>query len=186
MGAFLNSERYSTAQSEVDWIHGCRTRNTEEPEMKRANQKLHVDFLLFRESLFLTPMLFKSQIYRCVSVQFSCSVVSNSLQLHGLQQARLPCPSPTPGAYSNSCPSSRWCHPTISSSVDILSSCLQSVCVCVCVCVCVFIYFFPSSLLAMLPWINLFYSLLKGAFWKDGHNHIKHTFISHYARATEI
>ena len=43
-------------------------------------------------------------------VQFSCSVVSDYLRPHGLQHARLPCPSPTPGAYSNSCPSSRWCH----------------------------------------------------------------------------
>ena len=50
----------------------------------------------------------------------------NSLQPHGLQHARLPCPSPTPGAYSNSCPSSRWCHPTISSSVVPFSSHLQS------------------------------------------------------------
>ena len=49
------------------------------------------------------------------SVQFSCSVTSNSLQPHGLQHARPPCPSPTPGACSNSCPLSRWCHPTISS-----------------------------------------------------------------------
>ena len=46
------------------------------------------------------------------SVQFSCSEVSNSLWFHGLQHARLPCPSPTPGAYSNSCPLSQWCHPT--------------------------------------------------------------------------
>ena len=46
--------------------------------------------------------------------------------LHGLQHARLPCSSPTPGAYSNSCPLSRWCHPTISSSVSPFSSCLQS------------------------------------------------------------
>ena len=52
------------------------------------------------------------------SVQFSHSVVSNSLWLHELQHARPPCPSPTPGAYPNSCPSSRWCHPTISSSVS--------------------------------------------------------------------
>jgi len=50
-------------------------------------------------------------------VQFSLSVMSDSLQPHGLQQARPPCPSPTPGAYSNSCSSSQWCHPTISSSV---------------------------------------------------------------------
>ena len=60
------------------------------------------------------------------SVQFSCSVVYDSLQLHGLQHARLPCPSPTPGAYSNSCSLSQWCHPTISSSVVPFSSCPQS------------------------------------------------------------
>ena len=60
------------------------------------------------------------------SVQFSRSVVSKALQLHGRKHARLPCPSPTPGACSNSCPLSRWCHPTISSSVVPFSSCLQS------------------------------------------------------------
>ena len=60
------------------------------------------------------------------SVQFSCSVVSDSLQPRGLQHARPPCPSPTPGVYSNSCPLSWWCHPTISSFVVPLSSCLQS------------------------------------------------------------
>ena len=60
------------------------------------------------------------------SVQFSHSVVSNSLQPRGLQHARSPCPSPTPGVYSNSCPLSWWCHPTISSSVIPFSFCLQS------------------------------------------------------------
>ena len=60
------------------------------------------------------------------SVQFSHSVVFDSLQPHRLQHARLPCSSRTPGAYSNSCPLSRWCHPTISSSVVPFSSCLQS------------------------------------------------------------
>ena len=55
-----------------------------------------------------------------------CSVRSNSFQPHGLQHARIPCPSPTPGAYSNSCLLSWWCHPTISSSVSPFSSCLQS------------------------------------------------------------
>ena len=54
--------------------------------------------------------------------QFSHSVMSDSLQSHGLQHTRLPCPSPTPRAYSNSCPSSWWCHPTISSSVVPFSS----------------------------------------------------------------
>ena len=60
------------------------------------------------------------------SVQFSPSVMSDSLQIHGLQPARLPCPSPTPGVYPNSCRSSWWCHPTISSSVVPFSSHLQS------------------------------------------------------------
>ena len=60
------------------------------------------------------------------SVQFSCSAVSDSLWLHGLQHARPPCPSPTPGVYPNSCPLSWWCHPTISSSVVPFSSCLPS------------------------------------------------------------
>ena len=52
--------------------------------------------------------------------------MSNSLWPHGLQHARLPCPSPTPGAYSNSCPSRQWCHPIISSSVVPFSACPQS------------------------------------------------------------
>ena len=61
----------------------------------------------------------------CIHILFSCSVVSNSLRPHGLQHARLPCPSPSPKVCSNSCPLSWWCHPTISSSV-IPFSCLQS------------------------------------------------------------
>ena len=61
-----------------------------------------------------------------VSVQFSRSVMSNSLQPHGLQHARPPSPSPTPRVHPNSCPSSRWCHPAISSSVVPFSSCPQS------------------------------------------------------------
>ena len=58
--------------------------------------------------------------------QFSRSVVSDSLQPHESQHARPPCPSPTPGVHSNSCPSSQWCHPAISSSVVPFSSCPQS------------------------------------------------------------
>ena len=57
---------------------------------------------------------------------FSCSVVSNSLRPHGLQHTRLPCPLPSPRAYSNSCPLSQWCYPTISSSVVPFPSRLQS------------------------------------------------------------
>ena len=60
------------------------------------------------------------------SVQFSRSVVSDSLQSHKSQHARPPCPSPTPGVHPNSCALSWWCHPAISSSVVPFSSCLQS------------------------------------------------------------
>ena len=60
------------------------------------------------------------------SVDFSCSVVSDSLQPHEPQHARPPCPSPTPGVHPNPCPSSQWCHPTISSFVVPFSSCPQS------------------------------------------------------------
>ena len=60
------------------------------------------------------------------SVQFSHSVISDSLRLHGMKHARLPCPLPTPGVYSNSCPLSQWCHPAISSSVIPFFCCLLS------------------------------------------------------------
>ena len=62
----------------------------------------------------------------CSSLQFSRSVVSDSMQPYGLQHTRPPCPSLTPGVYSDSCPLSRWCHPTTSSSVIAFSSRLQS------------------------------------------------------------
>ena len=67
-----------------------------------------------------------SRYPRCSSVQSSLSVVSDSLWPHGLQHARLPSPSPTPGAYSNKYPSSWWCHPIISSCVVLFFSRLQS------------------------------------------------------------
>jgi len=65
-------------------------------------------------------------VYLGGSVQFSRSVMSDALQSHGLQHARPPCLLPTPGTCANSHPLSRWCHPTISSSVVHFSSCLQS------------------------------------------------------------
>ena len=74
--------------------------------------------------VFIRVIVFRVQVF-CL-LQFSCSVVSGSLRPHGLQHTRLPCPSPTPGVYSNSCPSSWWCHSTISSSVTPFSSHLQS------------------------------------------------------------
>ena len=72
-------------------------------------------------------LIFPSSLYVCFRfVQFSRSVTSDSLRAHGLQHARLSRPSPTPGVYSNSCPSSQWCHLTISTFVIPLSSHLQS------------------------------------------------------------
>ena len=73
-----------------------------------------------------TLKLFNIFITFFSSVHFSHSVVSDSLQPHELQNARPPCPSPTPGVHTNSCPSSWWCHPAISSSVVRFSSCPQS------------------------------------------------------------
>ena len=79
-----------------------------------------------RSSTLLSSNLKVFALALCLSLQFSCSVMSNSLPPHGLQHTRLPCPSPIPRAYSNSCPSSQWYHPTISSSGIPFSSCLQS------------------------------------------------------------
>ena len=77
--------------------------------------------------LFYVWLLSLSIAFEILSTMlFSCSAVSYSLQPHGLQHARLPCLSPSPGVCSNSCPSSQWCHPTISSSVILFSSWLQS------------------------------------------------------------
>ena len=69
-------------------------------------------------------LLVRKEVVNIRSVQFSHSVMSDSLRPHGLQHIRPPCPSPTPGVYSDSCPLSQWCHPTISSSV-VPFSCLQ-------------------------------------------------------------
>ena len=84
--------------------------------MKPVTISTHTDSLLGSKS-FLSGIS---------SVHFSRSVMSNSWRLHESQHARPPCPSPTLGVYSNSCPLSQWCHPTISSSVIPFSSCPQS------------------------------------------------------------
>ena len=92
----------------LEWGAISFSRDLPDPGVEPRSPALHADALL--------PEL---------PVQFSGSVMSNSLQPHRLQHARLPCPSPTPRAYSNSCPSHQWCHPTVSSSVICFSS-LQS------------------------------------------------------------
>ena len=92
--------------------------------------KVEMDFI-FLGSRIIAPMKLKDafslkgKLWQ-TSVQFSSSVVSDSLRPHRLQLIRLPCPSPSPRACSNSCPLSGWCHPTISSSVIPFSSHLQS------------------------------------------------------------
>ena len=86
-------------------------------------------WLLFLGSWLFSPGAFlfdwgegirKIVFFHVAELFFSHSAVSDSLQLHGLQHARLPCLSPSPGACSNSCPLSQWCHPTISSSLSLL------------------------------------------------------------------
>ena len=85
----------------------------------------HVSLSLQTESTLSS--IFRQTFYRASSVQFSSAAQScPTLQPHGLQHNRLPCPSPTPRVYSNSCPSHRWCHSTISFSVILFSSHLQS------------------------------------------------------------
>ena len=86
---------------------------------------IHVNPWLIHINIWQKPLQY-CKVIQFSSVQFSCSVVSNSLRPHELQHTRPPCPSPTPGVYSDSFPSSWWCHPAISSSVVPFSSCPQS------------------------------------------------------------
>ena len=90
-----------------------------------ANEEPRSQWRLQVEAV-ITIIIMKQPNARWRAIQFSCSVVSNFLWPHGLQHARPSCPSPTRGAYSNSCPLSRWCHWTSSSSVVPFSSHLQS------------------------------------------------------------
>ena len=85
---------------------------------------MNISIAKFKIIFFSILALFSISLFS--SVQFSCSVVPNSLQPHESQHARPPCPSPTPGVYSNSCPLSWWCHPAILSSVVPFSSCPHS------------------------------------------------------------
>ena len=92
---------------------------------KNRSRENTSNFILWDQHHIDTEAIQK-YVWNLSSVQFSSSVMSDSLWPHGLQHTRLPCPSPTPEACSNTCPSSRWCHPIISSSVSPFSSWLQS------------------------------------------------------------
>ena len=100
-------------------------------------ERLWGTFMLIQTYIRLGEYTAKCQ--QCISLLlFSCSVVSNSLQPHGLQHGRLPCPSVSPGVSSDSCPLSQWCHPTILTSFIPFSSCPQS---------------FPASETFLMSWL---------------------------------
>ena len=110
--------------------HTCQLRSA--PQNTGRPNFIGLCFIaLFKCCIFSTQIkglrqAYVERVYQCLLLLFSCSVMSDSLRPHGLQHARLPCPSTSPGACSNSCPLSQWCHPTISSSVVPFSSYLQS------------------------------------------------------------
>ena len=109
------------------WTNGIMILlNSRIGEQVKTNKKKRWKSRVFYETPYSKSVWFLSR-WKCVSsathwLQFSSvnSVMSDSLPPHGLQQATLPCPSPTPRGCSNSCPLSWWCHPTISSSVSLL------------------------------------------------------------------
>ena len=109
-----------------NWLHTQTYGDIWIPIPKWIKVRINLDAYIYQVWLINSSgfQLFSS--FLCRSVQFSHSVMSDSLWTHELQHARPPCPSPTPKVYSNSCPSSRWCHPAISSSVVPFSSCPQS------------------------------------------------------------
>ena len=99
-------------------------------KMKIVFVESFIVFVVYTQVCFCSVAVvigvFSLIMFSVCKLLFSLSVVSDSLWPHGLQHARLPCPSVSPRVWSSSCPSSRWCHPTISSSVTHFSSCLQS------------------------------------------------------------
>ena len=101
----------ASSSAGTGWRHAC-------PHWGQMSNRWITSMLSFQD--------LKERIISLSSVQFSCSVVSDSLQPHGPQHGRPPCPSPTPWVYSNSYPLNQWCHPTISSSVVPFYSHLQS------------------------------------------------------------
>ena len=120
--AWGNSRRlWRTGKHGMLQSMGCEESDTTE-QLNKMTTNRHMSCVCLRHIQGVDRHIYTLQ--NC-SVQFSHSVVSNSLWLHGLQHTRLPCPSPSPGLCSNSCPSSWWCHPTISSSVAPFSLCPQ-------------------------------------------------------------
>ena len=109
------------------WDHK-RVRHDLATKQQHIYESLHLFNYLFNYSYSLSVNIWwpLARVSYGAMLLFSCSVLSNSLQPHGRQHARLSCPSPSPGVHPKSCPLSQWCHPTTSSSVSPFSSCLQS------------------------------------------------------------
>ena len=110
----------------LEWVAISFSRGSSQP--RDWAQVSCIVGLLHLPSELPTPVLWPGEfqgLYSLSSVHYGRSVVSDSLRPHELPHAGPPCPSPAPGVYSDSCPLSQWCHPTISSSVVLFSSCLQ-------------------------------------------------------------
>ena len=114
---------YTHAGTDVCPMHTDPELCKENLQQSVSTPKKHFRYFLSCQKKKKNHSAHSSPIPSFNSVQFSRSVMSDSLWLHELQQARPPCPSPTPRVYSNSCPLSRWCHPAISSSAVPFSSC---------------------------------------------------------------
>ena len=130
----------------MEWVAIPFSRGTSWPRIKPRSPAMQADFLPSeppgKPELTRNNSNFLFDNYTIIvlsvqfsSVQFSHSVMSDSLRPHELQHARPPCPSPTPGVHSNSCPSSWWCHLAISSSVVPFSSCPQHLSISVLICI---------------------------------------------------
>ena len=119
-----SSEHSRLISLRIDWFDIFAVQGILKGLLQSYNLKLSI---LQPLALFMIQLshLYMTTRKTISSVQFSHSVVSDSLRPHESQHARPPCPSPTPGVYANSCPSSQWCHPNISSSVIPFSSCPQ-------------------------------------------------------------
>ena len=120
----------------LEWVSFPSPANLPDPGIKRVSPEL--------SGKFFTAALPGKPIDIISSVQFSRSVVSDSLQPHELQHTRPPCLSPTPGVYPNSCPLSQWCHPAISFSVIPFSSCSN-----------------PSQHQGLFQWVNSSHEVAK-------------------------
>ena len=124
-----SNEYWGLISFRIDWFDLLQSKRLSRVFYYTTNRK-HQFFWAHYLWVFICEMdiIITSYLIECIQFSQFSSVTQSclTLQPYGLQHVRIPCISPTPGVYSNSCPLSRWCHPTISSSVVPFSSCLQS------------------------------------------------------------